>query len=364
MLHSSCGRWALFHRRHTDYFRFLFKLVEHFLPMIRILLLLWVSPIFVVAQIGAKTQQASIIGIWQNSQFGYQMTLMLNADGSGEFDGEEIRYATQGNNLSIVQAGVTTVYTYVLQGNVLKLSGGDLEQSISFSKTGANQSNQVVVASQPTTAATSKQNAPELLGVWSGNGETLEFKNNGQCIYLGSVFEYEVSQGHITLKTAQGNAMFAYTLQGNQLQLSANGKNLMYSRGTAGANNSNSAKNTGAGNISQELVGKWCWTNTTSTNSGGSSSSECIVLNANGTYEYASERSMDTNTNAFYAGTSSQGSDRGTWWVQADRIFYNSQTRGQGSYQLQKLNHPKTGDPMIVLDGEPYVTFYQKQPWR
>ncbi|HNR74896.1 MAG TPA: hypothetical protein PKM03_11750, partial [Cyclobacteriaceae bacterium] len=86
-------------------------------------------------------------------------------------------------------------------------------------------------------------------------------------------------------------------------------------------------------------------------------------LNANGTYQYAAERSMDTNTNSFYAGTSSQSNDQGTWWVQGDRIYYNSQVRGQGSYQLQKMNHPKTGDPMIVLDGEPYVTFYQKPRW-
>ena len=103
--------------------------------------------------------------------------------------------------------------------------------------------------------------------------------------------------------------------------------------------------------------------NVNTTNSGGSTSSRCIVLNANGTYEYASERSMDTNTNAFYAGTSSQGSDRGTWYVQGNRIYYNSQTTGKGSYQLQKVNHPKNRDPMIVLDGESYVTFYQKPSW-
>ncbi len=62
-------------------------------------------------------------------------------------------------------------------------------------------------------------------------------------------------------------------------------------------------------------------------------------------------------------GTNSQGADRGTWYVQGDRIYHNSQTRGQGSYQLQKLNHPKNRDPMIVLDGEAYVTYYQKPPW-
>ena len=72
---------------------------------------------------------------------------------------------------------------------------------------------------------------------------------------------------------------------------------------------------------------------------------------------------MDANTNSAWAGTSSQSSDTGTWQVQGNRLHYQSRTRGKGSYQLQKINHPKTGDPMIVLDGEPYVTFYQKAPW-
>jgi len=321
-------------------------------------------PVMLKAQIGAKVQQqGGIIGIWQNSQFGYQMTLILNADGNGEFDGESIQFTTQANKLSITESGATTVYTYTLQGNTLTLSGGDLEKAIAFTKSGGGAKTEPVVINQTGNTATAGSGANELFGVWSGNGETIEFKSNGQCIYLGNTFSYEVSQGHIVLKTGQGNAMFSYTIESNQLHMMANGNKVSYSKG-AGDSTVTTNKNSAGGNVAQELVGKWCWTNTTTTNSGGSSSSECFVLNANGTYEYASERSMDTNTNAFYAGTSSQGSDRGTWWVQGDRVFYNSQTRGQGSYQLQKINHPKTGDPMIVLDGERYVTFYQKQPWR
>jgi hypothetical protein len=37
--------------------------------------------------------------------------------------------------------------------------------------------------------------------------------------------------------------------------------------------------------------------------------------------------------------------------------------QGSGSYVLEKRNHPKNNDPMIVLDGEPYVTYYQKPRW-
>ncbi|MFZ6000791.1 MAG: hypothetical protein ACOYW3_09795 [Bacteroidota bacterium] len=308
------------------------------------------------AQIGAKAQQSSLAGVWQNSQFNFQMTLLLNADGSGEFDGDAITYTTQGNQLRMTQNGEVTSYNFVLQGNSLSLSGGDIDGTIVFTRNGQS--------AAPTPKAAAKQNTAsgELIGVWSGNGETIEFKTNGQCVYLGNTFPFSASDGILTLTTGQGAVQFGYAIASEQLTLSANGREVVYHKG---ANRSNSpGGQTGRGNVSTELVGKWCWTNVTSSNSGGSSSSSCIVLNADGTYEYSSESSRSVNTDSFSGGTASQGYDRGTWSVNGDRIFYNSATRGQGSYQLQKVNHPKTGDPMIVLDGEPYVTFFQKAPWR
>lgn len=326
------------------------------------LLYIFLLPLMAGAQIGAKTQQGKIHGIWQNSQFGYQMTLMLNEDGSGEFDGETIRFTYQGTKLSLVQGGQTTIYSCTLQENSLTLSGGDLDQPVTFTRNGVQEQPPVISSGAELKSQYNLSGDADLMGIWSGNGETIEFKSNGQCVYIGNTFSYQLSQGNIILATTQGSVVFGYSIKGDQLNLTANGKQISYQRGASGT--PSAPGNSSPGHVAQELIGKWCWINVNTTNTGGSSSSECIVLNANGTYEYASERSMDVNTSSFYAGTSSQGSDQGTWWVQGDRIFYNSQTRGQGSYQLQKQNHPKTGDPMIVLNGEPYVTFYQKQPWR
>ncbi len=152
-------------------------------PLSRTLLFLLIS-IAGVAQIGAKVQQQSkIYGLWQNSQFGYQMTLMLNTDGSGEFDGEMIKFTAQANKLSIVQAGATTIYTYTLNGNSLSLSGGDLEGTITFSRQGSVQS--PVITQVPAQHNANPTNG-NIIGVWTGNGETIEFKSDGQCTYLGN----------------------------------------------------------------------------------------------------------------------------------------------------------------------------------
>ena len=310
------------------------------------------------AQIGAKVHgQNKITGIWQNSTFGYQMILILNEDNTGEYDGESISYTTSGNKLSITQSSVTTLYNYTLQNNVLTLSGGDLEGLVTFTRQGAETKpgtvNQKAVITPNTTA---ESVSPNLLGLWSGNGETIEFKKEGHCNYLGQSYPYQTSQSHVTLMTAQGNIMMAYTVANDQLTLVVNGNRLVYTEGTV---NSGTQKISGSGSVSQELVGKWCYVNVNSNSAGSSSSSKCLTLNADGSYEYDGESSRSVEAGS----TASQEADRGTWTANGDRIYYNSQSRGQGSYHFQKRNHPKNGDPMIVIDGQTFVTFYNKEPW-
>lgn len=260
-----------------------------------------------VVQIGAKAQQNKIQGIWQNSQSGFQMVLMLNPDGSGEFDGEPVKYTIVGNKLSITQSGVATNYSFNLQGNSLTLSGGDLEGSVIFSRNGAalsqpvaeGQEVQPIQKKQPSASATTT-NSKSLIGAWSGNGETIEFRSDGQCTYLGNTFSYQRTPEQITLITNQGNMVFGYSIQGDQLTLNANGKNIVYKKGSVPAANS------GKGGVAMELVGEWCYMNM-STNS---QSSRCIILNGDGTYRYTSESSRSVNTDTFSAGTSSQGATK------------------------------------------------------
>ncbi len=332
-----------------------------------IYILLIICPVFTYAQIGAKVQQGSgIHGLWTNSQLGYQMTLMLNADGSGEFDGEPMKYTVAGSKLTLNLSGVSTQYNFTQQGNSLTLSGGDIDGSIVFSKMGTETpapTSNLPPTQQKSAIALTTGGSTDIVGVWSGNGETIEFNKNGQCLYAGQTLSYQLSGNTVTLQTAQGSAAMSYSLSGNQLTLTANGQSFTYSRGGAGAT---SQAQPAAGNkrVAPELVGKWCWTNVTSTNSGGRISERCITLNGDGSYQYEAESSMSVNTNAYAGGTNSQSNDRGTWSYDGSRIYYTSQMgQGSGSYILEKRNHPRNNDPMIVLDGETYVTYYQKSRW-
>jgi hypothetical protein len=313
-------------------------------------------------QIGAKVQQqGKITGLWQNREFGYNMTLILNDDGSGEFDGEPIKFKEQGSSLAITAGGKTTDYHFVLNANTMTLSGGDLDQPIIFTRQPPGEQSNAVTGTQPADEAFSATDK-KLFGLWSGNGEMIEFKADGNCVYLGNTFPYKVSQGHIILTTAQGNLMLAYAISGTQLTLTVNGQKVIYVRVVgSGISSPTPTQPANGANVPMELVGQWCYMNMSS----NSQTSRCIVLNADGTYVYSYSSSRSVNTETLSGGTSSQDGDRGTWYVQGDRIYYNSTASGQGSYRLEKRNHPKNvNDPMIVLDGEPFVTTTARAPWR
>jgi hypothetical protein len=103
------------------------------------------------------------------------------------------------------------------------------------------------------------------------------------------------------------------------------------------------------------LCGTWVKMSTGS----GYSSSQSITLYENGTYESSGESS----TSGANGSTAGQSGDSGTWRLQGDQIIANSRSEGPMQFTLILRNHPKTGDPMIVLDGDAYVTASPRQPW-
>jgi hypothetical protein len=110
------------------------------------------------------------------------------------------------------------------------------------------------------------------------------------------------------------------------------------------------------------MVGKWCSVSTSSggyNTSGSYSSSECFVLESNGTYAYSSgsSRSVDAGSSA------SQGDDRGTWSVQGNVLIARSQNGTTSQYNFVKRNSAN-GDPCLVIEGKSFVTYYSKPSWR
>ncbi|MCA0366050.1 MAG: hypothetical protein LCH67_18580 [Bacteroidetes bacterium] len=329
-------------------------------------------------QIGAKVNSSSGSGIqgeWVNTQFGYEMKLSLKAGGKGVFDEENISYTVSGNKLIIRGQDTNESYTYKLSGNNLTLSGGDLDDAITFAKSSKGSITKVGEASTETAKTvsvpkTENSKLEKLLGQWTTEGADLEFKANGKGMYNGSPFTYTLNGNTLTSRDQTGEHQFFVMFVGKALTVMGEGTNATFVRGHAGYKNTASAGNNSAGNansgggsIDQSIAGKWCYVSSLTNPNASSSSSRCININANGTYTYQAESSISGYGGGYYGGSSSQSADSGTWRLAGNRIYVNSRNEGQKVYSFEKRNHPKNGDPMIIIDGDAYVTYYQRRPW-
>ncbi len=212
------------------------------------------------------------------------------------------------------------------------------------------------------------------VGTWhNDNSGTLVLNANGEGSLSGNTFNYAVDNGILVAYDEYG--VYYLNIKVNANQLTINGELTQNTpiiftktKGNALANQSvnkmNQNVNNEQGIIDQSIVGTWCWTNASATYSSSSSYSSCIVINADGTYQYNSEGSISAYGGGGYGGSSSQNSDYGTWRVSGNTIHVVSAKEGAKTYSFEKRNHPKNGDPMIIIDGDAYVSYYQKAPWR
>ena len=209
---------------------------------------------------------------------------------------------------------------------------------------------------------------PALHGTWSAAVEdqplVVVFEANGRGKVNGKPMQWQ-ALGPLLFVRVQGEeaVSYSYEVKGGKLSVAGGNVNgvLALSKGTAAAAKAAKTppKASPAGSA-QELVGKWCKVSTFTANSGGSSRSTCFELRADGSYTYQHEGSMSAQAGS----TASQSHDAGRWKVSGSQLTAQSRSGTVNTYTLEKRNHPKNKrDPMICLDGECYVTFYNKPPW-
>lgn len=231
-------------------------------------------------------------------------------------------------------------------------------------------------------SAQSPDAPPALLGTWKSGENTLEFRKDGTLLTNGKATTYRVVEQTILVDTAEGIVMHPFELSGDQLVMSVDGAPVTYQRSSpapaaaaspaadgaaAPAAGAPVATTTAAApavastppELAAALAGKWCYISNVNANDGGRASSTCFVLNTDGTYVYHSESSSSGQ----YGGTASQSDDSGTWQATETQLTARSNSGQVQSYELGRQNHPKNNDPMLLINGQAFVTFYQKPPW-
>jgi hypothetical protein len=203
--------------------------------------------------------------------------------------------------------------------------------------------------------------AAGVTGNWQGPNGSVQINLDGTATVAGVPYRYTRAGNQMTLTGPDGTFVAAVDQQGDSMTWVINGRTLQFQRAAAtwavgGA--------TGSGGILPELVGKWCDSTYMNNSTGTYGRSACFTLLADGSYQYASDFSATGQVTGGAYGTASDGSDAGTWTATATSITANSRKTGTRTFRLEKRNHPKTGDPMLVLDGTAFTTAYQKAPWR
>ena len=221
--------------------------------------------------------------------------------------------------------------------------------------------------------STSAQTKPKepidklLLGHWKSSEAKIEFKTAKRITINGEEYGYTIVGQTIVVGNDEGQLMFPFKFVDDVLTVWVENRKVVYTRMTEeevkgslsvkGSNPERAA--TSAGGVPQDLVGTWCYQSNVNAQGGGRMSNICFTLNADGTYSYYGE----TSSSNPYGDSASQSSDSGRWTATANSLTARSVSGKTVTYTLERRNHPKTGDPMLLVDGDAFVTFYQKRPW-
>ena len=206
-----------------------------------------------------------------------------------------------------------------------------------------------------------------LLGHWKSTEARIEFKAGNRITINGEEYGYALMGQTIVVGNEEGQLIFPFKFADDVLTVWVENRKVVYTRMTdeevkalkAGKSGNAAPAGTGGGGNPQDLVGKWCYQSNVNAQGGGRMSNICFTLNADGTYTYYGESSSSNP----YGGTASQSSDAGRWTATATSLTARSNSGKTVTYALERRNHPKTGDPMLMVDGDAFVTFYQKRPW-
>jgi hypothetical protein len=224
----------------------------------------------------------------------------------------------------------------------------------------------IVTAALGCPSSGAAQTPSPLVGRWQSPDSVVQINADGTLSIDGTGYRYTVQGRVLTLVGYDGSVAIPFQLTGDTLSVLLNGQPVTLQRilgdrpsgraGQAGAPERPGASGSGIA----DLVGKWCDVSNVTANSGGRVSDECFTVFANGGFTYHRETSSSGSSGS----AASTQDDRGTVSLSGTVLTVRSQSQATRTYQLVKRNHPKTRDPMICLDGQCFVTYGPRAPWR
>jgi hypothetical protein len=297
---------------------------------------------------------ASPAGDWELKMGQVTLHLTLNPDGTGSLNGAPIWWQLNQSVLMVNDGTGTTVYQTSITTDSLTLEGVAGQPRMTFQRPGPSRERTAGIPPETGSGGANLVRQPaDLVGTWRGPDGLVEIKADNSMTINGIRYLYRVQDNLITVTGNDGSIQAPFRVDGETLYIEVYGRQQTLQRIQA------QAAQTGGGSIQADLAGKWCYLSSTNTYSGSRMSNACLTLYPDGTFQYYGESATSVETGS----ATSQQSDSGTWTATESSITAHSRTRGTKTYSLRKMNHPKNGDAMLVLDGQWFVTAVQRRPW-
>jgi hypothetical protein len=179
----------------------------------------------------SKSNLNKITGVWEVQTAKGSFTLLLNADGSGEFNGEEIHWTYSQNVLSITDQEGTVMYNAALTSNSLTISGGNLQTPVTFRRSGSDAGPDNADDSAGAQSAgglgaiTGSAKASGPTGTWQFQNAkgtfTMTLSPGGTGKFNNDQIRWEYNQNVLTLKWESGDTfMYNAKLSGDSFHIS------------------------------------------------------------------------------------------------------------------------------------------------
>ena len=197
-----------------------------------------------------------VAGTWEyyDPAAGETYRFVLNADGTGTVDDEPVTYTVRGNTVRVKTPDDVLEYTVALKGDVLTVSGGDLDEPTPFKRKGkgaakrrlvpvpvrvdepadgaapdepvAPEAEEAEKPAKPQAAkpAVKKRSDQGLVGTWKSDEGLVTFKDDGSVSYLGHPAKYKLDGNQIVLTGEKGSVNIEYAVDGDTLTLRGSGQ--------------------------------------------------------------------------------------------------------------------------------------------
>ncbi len=194
--------------------------------------------VLVVLLLGLRVQaEESLAGTWEAKMEGYTIVLDLKPDGTGTMEEEKITWRVQDGKLEIAVEDETIVYSFKRDGASLSISGGDLDEPMTFTKKGGEKkglggkkkglAGKLGVEEGGQAKPPVEQPRPAeggIVGEWEATGPdgvvVMALKADGTGSIGAQAFKYMFTEKTLTLSAGGEQIEYGYGLKGDVLVLS------------------------------------------------------------------------------------------------------------------------------------------------